>query len=302
MSHDPSVARRQVEITNEYGLHLGPAAKFVKLAGQFQSEIRVHHNGKEINGKSILDLTLLAAESGTRLDLEAHGPDAAAAIDALARLWSWPQFREGEGGPGRTEGSPWSPPEAGHARPAPAATARDEATDPPTRAGRRRPTGARAAPGPNPKRCNPCVGSAVSPGRRDRPERWSSTRTGRGSPAAISPPECGRRRTGTARPRVWSRPAARAEAAESEARRAARSPAVRRHPRGAARPDDRPTRRPARYGEARVEQGADLAESMPSARCSTATPPGSNGTSDSAISLARAPPMSATSASGSSAI
>jgi phosphocarrier protein len=97
MSQDPSVARRQVEITNEYGLHLGPAAKFVKLACQFRSEIRVHHNGKEINGKSILDLTLLAAESGTRLDLEANGPDAMAAIDALARLVV-SQFREIEEG------------------------------------------------------------------------------------------------------------------------------------------------------------------------------------------------------------
>ena len=96
MSQDPSVARRQVEITNEYGLHLGPAAKFVKLASQFQSEIRVHHHGKEINGKSILDLTLLAAESGTLLELEAHGPDAAAAIEALERLVV-SQFREGEG-------------------------------------------------------------------------------------------------------------------------------------------------------------------------------------------------------------
>ena len=104
MSHDPTVARRQVEITNEYGLHLGPAAKFVKLAGQFQSEIRVHHNGNEINGKSILDLTLLAAESGTRLDLEAHGPDAAAAIDALARL-VLSQFQDGEEGAER-EGPP----------------------------------------------------------------------------------------------------------------------------------------------------------------------------------------------------
>lgn len=98
MSHDPSTARRRVEITNEYGLHLGPAAKFVKLAGRFQSEVRVHHNGKEINGKSILDLTLLAAETGTVLDLEARGPDAEAAVDALARLVV-SQFREGEGDP-----------------------------------------------------------------------------------------------------------------------------------------------------------------------------------------------------------
>jgi phosphocarrier protein HPr len=87
MSQDyPPVIRRQVELTNSYGLHLGPAGKFVKLASRFQSEIRVIHNGAEINGKSILDLTLLAAECGTRLDLEARGPDASEAIDALCRL------------------------------------------------------------------------------------------------------------------------------------------------------------------------------------------------------------------------
>jgi phosphocarrier protein HPr len=95
MSHDPSVVRRQVEVTNELGLHLTPAMRFVKLAGQFQSEIRVSHNGKEINGKSILDLTLLAAECGTRLDLQASGPDAEQAVGALARLVE-SQFRDGD--------------------------------------------------------------------------------------------------------------------------------------------------------------------------------------------------------------
>jgi phosphocarrier protein HPr len=100
MSHDPSVSRKEVEITNEYGLHLTPAMKFVQLAGQFQCDVRVLHNGKEINGKSILDLTLLAAECGTRLELEARGPDAEAAIDALARL-VLSKFREGEDNPDR---------------------------------------------------------------------------------------------------------------------------------------------------------------------------------------------------------
>ena len=95
MSHDPPAARREVEITNEFGLHLGPAAKFVKLASRYRSEIRVRHAGKAINGKSILDLTLLAAESGTRLELEASGPDAEDAVDALARLVA-SQFREGD--------------------------------------------------------------------------------------------------------------------------------------------------------------------------------------------------------------
>ena len=86
MSEDPSVIRKQVEITNELGLHVRPALKFVKLAGQFQSEIRVCYNGKQVNGKGILDLTLLAAESGTTLELEARGPDAAEAIEALVSL------------------------------------------------------------------------------------------------------------------------------------------------------------------------------------------------------------------------
>lgn len=87
MSQDPhQVARRQVEILNALGLHLRPADKFVRLAHRFQSEIRVYHEGHEINGKSILDLTTLAAERGTLLDLEARGPDAEAAVEALAEL------------------------------------------------------------------------------------------------------------------------------------------------------------------------------------------------------------------------
>lgn len=95
MSGQTTVERRQVEITNALGLHLRPADKFVKLATRFQSEIRVHYNGSVFNGKSILDLTTLAAERGTRLDLEARGPDAAAAIEALAGL-VMAQFYEDE--------------------------------------------------------------------------------------------------------------------------------------------------------------------------------------------------------------
>ena len=93
MSHDTTVARRQVEITNSLGLHLRPADKFVKLALRYQAEIRVHYNGNQFNGKSILDLTTLAAECGTRLELEARGPDAEAAIEALADLVSGPVLR-----------------------------------------------------------------------------------------------------------------------------------------------------------------------------------------------------------------
>ena len=97
MSHDPHVARCQVEITNAYGLHLRPADKFVRLAHQFQAEIRIHFQGNQYNGKSILDLTSLAAERGTRLELEARGPDAEAALTALAELIS-ARFHETDAG------------------------------------------------------------------------------------------------------------------------------------------------------------------------------------------------------------
>ncbi len=86
MSQDANVARRQVEVINHLGLHMRPALRFVELALKHQSEIRVHYNGNDFNGKSILELTSLAAERGARLDLEARGPDAAEAVEALAKL------------------------------------------------------------------------------------------------------------------------------------------------------------------------------------------------------------------------
>ena len=85
-----TVARRQVEITNPLGLHMRPANKFVELALKYQSEIRVHYNGNEYNGKSILELISLAADCGSRLELEARGPDAAAAVECLGRAGQCP--------------------------------------------------------------------------------------------------------------------------------------------------------------------------------------------------------------------
>jgi phosphocarrier protein len=99
MSQDSPVVRRQVEILNSLGLHMRPADKFVKLATQYRSEIRVIHNGNEFNGKSILDLTSVAAECGTRLELEARGLDAAEAIVALTALVAARFHEDDEGNP-----------------------------------------------------------------------------------------------------------------------------------------------------------------------------------------------------------
>jgi phosphotransferase system HPr (HPr) family protein len=77
---------RQVEITNTLGLHLRAADQFVRLARQFRAEVWVACDGRTANGRSILDLTTLAAACGSQLELEADGPDAEAALDALTGL------------------------------------------------------------------------------------------------------------------------------------------------------------------------------------------------------------------------
>jgi len=79
-------ARRRVEIVNTYGLHMRPSTRFVTLARSYQSEVWVHFRGVRADGKSILEMTSLAAERGTTLDLEAIGPDAEEALNALAEL------------------------------------------------------------------------------------------------------------------------------------------------------------------------------------------------------------------------
>jgi len=88
MGQNVQVVRRQVSVSNELGLHLRVADKFVKLANSFQSEISVHCKGIIANARSILSLLSLAAECGTMLGLEAQGCDAEDAVAALANLIS----------------------------------------------------------------------------------------------------------------------------------------------------------------------------------------------------------------------
>ena len=68
------------------GLHARAAARFVKTAAQFDGRGRVRKNGTAVSGRSIMGLMMLAAASGTVIEIAASGPDAAAAVEALARL------------------------------------------------------------------------------------------------------------------------------------------------------------------------------------------------------------------------
>jgi phosphocarrier protein len=70
-------------IANALGLHARAAARFVHAASAFQSRIRVGAGDRDMDGKSIMGLLLLAASQGTRITISADGVDE---IDAVATL------------------------------------------------------------------------------------------------------------------------------------------------------------------------------------------------------------------------
>ncbi|MDP3544051.1 MAG: HPr family phosphocarrier protein [Elusimicrobiota bacterium] len=74
-------------IRNRMGLHARPAAMFVQEAAKFKSQVYVVKDGLQVNGKSVMGLMLLAAESGSKLVIKADGPDENEAISALEKLF-----------------------------------------------------------------------------------------------------------------------------------------------------------------------------------------------------------------------
>jgi phosphocarrier protein len=79
-------AVRTVEIVNKRGLHARASAKFVKLAGTFDAEVRVSKDGQTVDARSIMGLMMLAAGPGCCIDIEAEGAEAEAAVVALRDL------------------------------------------------------------------------------------------------------------------------------------------------------------------------------------------------------------------------
>ena len=76
----------EVPITNVLGMHARAAARFVHAASRFSSSIRVGCGGREIDGKSIMGLLLLAAARGTTITITANGLDEAGAVATLKML------------------------------------------------------------------------------------------------------------------------------------------------------------------------------------------------------------------------
>jgi phosphocarrier protein len=93
-SKDPAEAHKDAagrtsktfSIGNELGLHARAAAQFVKIASRYASEITVEKDSREVNGKSIMGILMLAAAKGSKILVKASGPDAGAALNAIEEL------------------------------------------------------------------------------------------------------------------------------------------------------------------------------------------------------------------------
>ena len=77
---------QQVTVVNQLGMHARAAAKFVHLATRYSARVKVTRDGREMDGKSIMGILLLAAARGTMLTITAEGPDEANAVAALIAL------------------------------------------------------------------------------------------------------------------------------------------------------------------------------------------------------------------------
>ena len=78
--------RQEATIINKLGLHARAAAKLVKCASGFTSEIMLEKDDQRVNGKSIMGVMMLAASQGTQVVLEAAGEDENEAVDAIVAL------------------------------------------------------------------------------------------------------------------------------------------------------------------------------------------------------------------------
>jgi phosphocarrier protein len=79
-------ASREVQITNQRGLHARASAKFVNLASQIDAKIEVEKDGHRVTGTSIMGLMMLGAAMGDSIVIHVEGEDAEAALNQLVEL------------------------------------------------------------------------------------------------------------------------------------------------------------------------------------------------------------------------
>jgi phosphotransferase system HPr (HPr) family protein len=79
--------RKELLIENKLGLHARAAAQIVKTASAYHSRILLIKDGIEVDGKSIMGIMMLAAAKGTKVMVQAEGPDEVGALEGFEQLF-----------------------------------------------------------------------------------------------------------------------------------------------------------------------------------------------------------------------
>lgn len=77
---------KELEIINKLGLHARAAAKLIGVTSRFSADITLVKDGREVDGKSIMSVMMLAASQGTTLSVKAQGSDEESALTAIEEL------------------------------------------------------------------------------------------------------------------------------------------------------------------------------------------------------------------------
>lgn len=71
-------------ITDDTGIHARPATLLVNKAGQFESHVELHYNGKAVNLKSIMGVMSLGVPKGAEITITVEGTDEEQALAGIA--------------------------------------------------------------------------------------------------------------------------------------------------------------------------------------------------------------------------
>lgn len=91
---------REVIVRNRYGIHARPAALLAKTASAYVADVVLAKDGAEVSAKSVMGVLTLEGCPGSRIRISAQGPDAAEAVEAIAKLFEAKFFedKDPEGG------------------------------------------------------------------------------------------------------------------------------------------------------------------------------------------------------------
>lgn len=77
---------KKLEIRNKLGLHARAAALFVQTVNRFSSQVIVSNDGTTADGRSIMEMLMLGATQGSKIQVEIIGDDAEKALRAIEKL------------------------------------------------------------------------------------------------------------------------------------------------------------------------------------------------------------------------